>query len=97
VTYQFLVAGFAVPDVIDFSAVNFATATKIYSGNTSSGTLTVTDGTHSVSLMLLGNYMAASFNLGPEGGGGTGTLVTDPPAPIAPGEHQLPLIVPQIT
>ena len=50
-------------------------------GNTSSGTLTVNDGTHSASILLLGNYTAASFNLGKEGGGGTGTVVTDlPPA-----------------
>jgi autotransporter passenger strand-loop-strand repeat protein len=40
----------------------------------------VTDVTHFVSILLLGNYTAGSFKLGPEGGGGTGTLVTDPPS-----------------
>jgi hypothetical protein len=40
----------------------------------------VGDGTKSVSLLLLGNYTAASFSLGPESGGATGTVVTDPPA-----------------
>jgi hypothetical protein len=55
-------------------------ATKEYVGNASSGTLTVNDGTNFVSLLLLGNYTAASFNLGAEGGG-TGTIVTDPPPP----------------
>ena len=54
--YGFLVAGFAVPDAFDLSAINFASATKQYSGNTSSGTLTVGDGTHSASILLLGNY-----------------------------------------
>jgi autotransporter passenger strand-loop-strand repeat protein len=78
-TFDFLVAGFAVPDEFDLSAVNFATATKSYSGNASSGTLTVTDGTNAVSILLLGNYSLASFNLTSEGGGGTGTIVTDPP------------------
>ncbi len=79
--YGFLVAGFAVPDAFDLSSINFASATKGYMGNTSSGTLTVNDGTHSASILLLGNYTAASFNLGKEGGGGTGTVVTDlPPA-----------------
>jgi len=39
----------------------------------------VSDGTHSASILLLGNYTAASFNLGAESGGGTGTVVTDPP------------------
>jgi hypothetical protein len=77
--YHFLVAGFVVPDAFDLAAVNFASATKDYVGDTSSGTLTVSDGTHAVSLVLLGNYTAASFNLGHESGGGTGTIVTDPP------------------
>jgi hypothetical protein len=39
--------------------------------------LTVGDGTHSASIALLGNYTAASFNLGAESGGGTGTVVTN--------------------
>jgi trimeric autotransporter adhesin len=76
--YGFLVAGFAIPDAFDLSAINFASATKQYSGNTSSGTLTVGDGTHSASILLLGNYTLASFNLGAETGGASGTLVTDP-------------------
>jgi hypothetical protein len=37
------------------------------------------DITHSASILLLGNYSLASFNLNPEAGGGTGTVVTDPP------------------
>jgi autotransporter passenger strand-loop-strand repeat protein len=77
--FGFLVAGFAVPDMFDLSAINFASATKQYSGNASSGTLTIGDGTHSASILLLGNYSLASFNLGAESGGGTGTVVTDPP------------------
>jgi autotransporter passenger strand-loop-strand repeat protein len=82
--YSFLVAGFAQPDAFDLSAVNFASATKQYAGDTSSGTLPVGDGTNSVSLVLLGNYTAASFNLGPESGGGTGTVVADPPLANGP-------------
>ncbi len=78
-TYGSLVAGFAVPDAFDLSAISFASATKPYAGDTSSGTLTVSDGANSVSLLLLGNYTAASFNLGAESGGGTGTVVTDTP------------------
>ncbi len=77
--YGFLVAGFAAPDQIDFSDINFATANKHYSGTALSGTLTVDDGTNSASILLLGNYTAGSFNLNPETGGGTGTVVTDPP------------------
>jgi autotransporter passenger strand-loop-strand repeat protein len=81
--YNFLVAGFGVPDEIDLAAINFASATKSYSGNASSGTLMVSDGTHSVSIALLGHYSAASFTLGPESGGGSGTVVTDPPIAAA--------------
>jgi autotransporter passenger strand-loop-strand repeat protein len=77
--YGFLVAGFGIPDQIDFSEINFATANKHNSGNTLSGTLTVEDGTNSASILLLGNYSLASFTLNPEAGCGTGTVVTDPP------------------
>jgi hypothetical protein len=62
---------------LDFSAIDFASATKQYSGNSAGGTLTLSDGTNSASILLLGNYTA--FNLNPETGGGTGTVVTDPP------------------
>jgi hypothetical protein len=67
------------PDAFDLSAVDFATATASYSGTSSSGTLTVTDGSNSVSILLLGNYLATTFAVGPESGG-AGTVVTDPPA-----------------
>ena len=73
----FFNAGGSASDALDLSAVNFASATESYSGNSSSGTLMVTDGTNSVSLLLLGNYTAASFQLEPESGGGTGTVVTE--------------------
>jgi autotransporter passenger strand-loop-strand repeat protein len=73
------ISGFGVPDRIDLRDIAFATATLGYSGNTQSGTLTVTDGAHTAHLALLGMYSAASFHLSPESGGGTGTVVTDPP------------------
>jgi hypothetical protein len=77
--YSVLVAGFGVPDQFDFSLINFASATSGYSDNTSSDTLTLSDGTHSASILLLGNYSPGLFQLNPEIGGGTGTVVTDPP------------------
>jgi large repetitive protein len=52
---------------------------RLSKGPESSGTLTVGDGSHSASILLLGNYSLASFHLGAETGGGTGTVVTDPP------------------
>jgi hypothetical protein len=48
-----------------------------FAGNTSGGVLTVTNGTNSVNLNLLGNYTTASWNLSKDGSGGT--LVVDPP------------------
>ena len=71
-----LVAGFAVPDTFDLAAVNFASASASF--NSATDVLTVTDGAHSVSIELIGNYAAGNFNLKPESGG-TGTLVVDPP------------------
>jgi hypothetical protein len=41
------------------------------------GTLTVTDGTDTAVIALLGQYVAANFKMGSNGAGGT--LVTDPP------------------
>ena len=81
--YGMLVAGFVTSaDVIDFSKVAFASATESFleDGSNLSGTLTVTDGTDTASVVLLGNYTAAIFTLSKESGTGTGTLVTDPPS-----------------
>jgi hypothetical protein len=39
----------------------------------------LTDGTNFVSIALIGHYSANNFNLNPESGGGTGTVVTDTP------------------
>ena len=41
------------------------------------GTLTVTDGTNTANIALLGQYVAADFALSAFGGG---TLITDPPS-----------------
>ncbi len=49
-----------------------------FSGNTAGGVLTVTDGSHSVELNLLGNYTTSTWALSRDGSGGT--TVTDPPA-----------------
>jgi autotransporter passenger strand-loop-strand repeat protein len=52
----------------------------------SGGVATVTDGTHTAKLAMLGSYVAANFHLTNDGHGGT--LVSDPPvssgSPIAP-------------
>jgi autotransporter passenger strand-loop-strand repeat protein len=48
-----------------------------FSGNTSGGTLAITDGPSSVAIKLLGNYTSASWKLSNDGSGGT--VVIDPP------------------
>ena len=45
--------------------------------NNGIGTLTVSDGTHTANILLLGQYSAAQFHVTTDGNGGT--LVTDPP------------------
>jgi autotransporter passenger strand-loop-strand repeat protein len=72
------IAGFDSPaETIDLTTVTFASATLGYTGNTLSGTLTVTDGTHTARLAMLGSYVAANFHLADDTHGGT--LVFDPP------------------
>ena len=58
------IAGFDLPaETIDLTTVSFASATLGYTGNALSGTLTVTDGTHTARLAMLGSYVAANFHL----------------------------------
>src|ERR1700720_4559425 len=46
-------------DTLDLRDISLATVqTPMFSGDASGGTLSVTDGTHSANIALLGNYMA---------------------------------------
>ena len=56
----------------------FPTSSATYtSTGVSAGNLTVTDGTHTAQIALLGQYVTANFKLSDDGHGGT--LVVDPP------------------
>lgn len=73
------ISGFAGGDQIDLADIAFDSklATLGYSvnsGNTG-GTLSVSDGTHTANLALLGSYMASNFAMASDGHGGT--AVTD--------------------
>jgi hypothetical protein len=83
------VAGMAGNDAIDFADIDPTNVeTPSYSGNVSGGTLNVTDGTHTASIALLGNYLASIFVASGDGHGGinvvqhapadTSTLVVQP-------------------
>ena len=73
------ISGFGGPDQIDLGDVAFSTATTLaYAANAGggSGMLTVSDGTDTANITLLGNYTGSSFALSSDGHGGT--LITDP-------------------
>lgn len=73
-TFTGTVSGFGAQDGIDLSQIAFGASTTLgYAENTShtGGTLTVTDGTHTAAVALLGNYMASTFAIGADGHGGT--------------------------
>jgi hypothetical protein len=78
-TFTGTIAGqLAIGDVIDLADITAgASATVDYSGNNSPGTLTVSDGTHTAHIGLLGNYSLANFALLSDGHGGTSAI--DPP------------------
>ena len=65
------VSGFATGDVLDFAAVGFAAhPTFGLAAGGGGGTLTVSDGTHSVAVSLLGSFDPGGFVLGGDGHGG---------------------------
>jgi large repetitive protein len=78
----------ATGDVIDLADITSGPAATIgYSGNNSPGTLTVSDGTHTASIALLGNYSLANFTASSDGHGGTS--VVDPPLPTGQSDNLL--------
>jgi large repetitive protein len=89
------VAGFGAGDAIDLRDIGFgAGATIGYSANAAGtgGTLTMSDGTHTASIALLGQYAAAGFQGALDAGAGTIVTYTDPnaiqpPPPITQPQH----------
>jgi len=71
------VAGLTKKDKIDLGDIQFASVQHpTYAGTSSGGTLTVTDGTHTANIALLGNYLSSIFVAKNDGHGGT--IITDP-------------------
>jgi hypothetical protein len=71
------VAGLAGQDTLDLRDINPATVqAPTYSGSSSGGTLTLTDGAHTAKIALLGNYLASTFVTSSDSHGGT--AVVDP-------------------
>ncbi|MDQ2859480.1 MAG: hypothetical protein M3T55_01870 [Pseudomonadota bacterium] len=81
--YTALIAGLSAAgaeslDLADIGFVNSGEAS--YSGTTSSGVLTVTDGVHSAHIHFEGDYLGAAFTAASDGQGGTIIHATAPPA-----------------
>ena len=75
------IAGFGAGDALDLADIAAgANETLGFAANASAsgGTLTVSDGTHSASLALLGQYAAAGFTTAADANGGT--IITYAPA-----------------
>jgi hypothetical protein len=65
-------ASFGTGDRIDLRSIGPGGSTTLdYAGDATSGTLSVTDGTHTAQLAMLGRYGSGSFALAPDGHGGT--------------------------
>jgi hypothetical protein len=91
-TFSGTVAGFGEPDYIDFGGIAFTSGTTISfteAANNTSGTLVVSDGTHTAQLTLLGQYAATQFTSASDGHGGT--LIGDPSQTST---AQAPLVMP---
>ena len=79
VTFTGLISGLTGSDTLDLTDVSFgANTTATYVGNTAGGTLTISDGTCTASLNLVGNYLSSTWDLSSDGHGGT--AVVDPVA-----------------
>jgi hypothetical protein len=85
-TYGGTIAGFSKTgaNALDLGDIAYVKGTTIatFSGTATSGTLTVTDGTHTAKIKLTGDYRTSVFTTSSDGHGGT--LVVDPKASAAP-------------
>ena len=74
------IAGFTGGDFLDLKDIAFGSNTSmnfVEAGNNLSGTLSVTDGSHTANITLLGSYTPGQFSSATDGHGGT--VITDPP------------------
>jgi len=79
------IAGFAASETIDLRSIGFGAGTTIaYMGSATAGTLTVTHGTESAQIALLGQFVAANFHAASDGHGGTDITFVAVPANAQP-------------
>jgi len=71
------VSGLAGSDAIDLADVSYGANTQAtFLGNTEGGTLTITNGTQTANIALVGDYLSSNWTVSSDGNGGT--LVVDP-------------------
>jgi hypothetical protein len=71
-------------DLKDIAFISVGEAT--FSGTATSGVLTVTDGTHTAKITLIGNYLGSAFAASSDGNGGV--IVVDPPKTAGALQHR---------
>ena len=73
------VSGLAGSDAIDLADVSYGANTQAtFLGNATGGTLTITNGTQTANIALVGDYLSSNWDLSSDGNGGT--VVVDPVA-----------------
>jgi hypothetical protein len=73
------ISGLSGSDALDLADVRFGANTEAtFLGNAEGGTLTVTDGTNTANVALVGDYLSSNWDLSSDGSGGT--IVVDPVA-----------------
>ncbi|HZZ88530.1 MAG TPA: hypothetical protein VFE13_09380, partial [Caulobacteraceae bacterium] len=81
-TYAGKLRGFEGTDALDLRDIGFVSAGEAtFSGNHAGGTLTITDGAHTATFKLFGDYTGVTFVAESDGQGGT--LVSEGAAPLA--------------
>ena len=74
------VSGLTGSDALDLADVSYGANTTVsFSGNVNGGTLTVTNGSETAHIALLGDYLSSGWTLSSDGHGGT--VVVDPQLP----------------
>jgi autotransporter passenger strand-loop-strand repeat protein len=90
-----LVAGFSQPDLLYLKDIAFisGTTSATWTQSGTSGTLAVTDGTHTADITLLGQYSTANFHV--SSGTQGGTIVSDPPVVTQSDQQSTGLVSPK--
>ncbi|MEO7026763.1 MAG: hypothetical protein ABI056_04330, partial [Caulobacteraceae bacterium] len=86
-TYTGSITGFAAGggDKLDLRDIAFVSPTEAsYSGTASKGVLTVSDGTHTAKITLIGDYLGDTFTAASDGAGGTAITASAAPGARTP-------------